>query len=941
MTGRGPELTIRGMPKTLYLIDGHAQIYRAYYARMGPLTSPTGEPTRATHVFCAMLLSMIRQREPDYLAVALDISDETVFRREIYPEYKATREAPPEDFPVQKDRILSILEAAGIPILVKPGFEADDIMATLAERYAPDMQVYLVSKDKDLEQLLTGQIHLYDPGKDEVIDPERLLESKGWRPEQALDVQTLCGDTVDNIPGVKGIGPKTAAKLIARYGTARAVIEHADELTPKQSENVKAFAPLYETTRRLLQLRSDVPIDLDLEAADVGRFAWASLQPIFAELGFRRLVEQLPGVDRRASAAAVAEAAAAAVADSATVEAPRALTGLKPDARAAALAEPVRPPYRRVDDVALLEDLGREIQSGSYLVIEAICSAAAPPPDLQVTGLALAWGTGQAAYLPLRCMTCEPLPRDAVAGLLAEVCTDGRILGGYDLKQTLLALRTLEIRPAGRRVDAMIAAFVLDPVGNSVALDRLVSRVFGHELIPRDELTGKGRDRLLPEQLLLDPLTEYAGERADYIGRLVALCGQYLEDSPVTRLFHELEMPLLDVLTEMESAGINLDVPLLEKMSADLGGQLEELQRAAHEAAGREFNLDSPKQLAEILFDEMGLRVVKRTRTSRSTDAETLQALAGETDSRLPQLLLDYRELQKLRSTYVDALPAARAKGTGRVHTRYHQTGAITGRLSSSDPNLQNIPIRTELGRQIRAAFVPRVDDAELVVADYSQIELRMLAHFSEDAALIEAFAEDRDIHAVVAARVNGVSLEEVTREMRGRAKAVNFGIIYGQTAFGLAQGTGMSRGEAQRFIDNYFDGYPRVRGFIEQCIRHAKQHGFVETLFGRRREIRDIDSRNRMARAQAERFAVNTVIQGSAADLIKLAMNRLHDRIVRERLPLTMLLQVHDELVCESPRGDGPRMGEVVRDVMSTAMDLRVPLKVDLARGSNWLEAK
>ena len=400
-------------------------------------------------------------------------------------------------------------------------------------------------------------------------------------------------------------------------------------------------------------------------------------------------------------------------------------------------------------------------------------------------------------------------------------------------------------------------------------------------------------------------------------------------------------MPLVSVLTDMEHAGISLDVDFLRRMGRQMAARIEALTEQVHELAGSRFNLDSPKQLGGILFDKLEFRVVKRTKTARSTDAETLETLARETDHPLPTLLLEYRELQKLRGTYVDALPNTCSRRTGRIHTSYHQTGAITGRLSSSEPNLQNIPVRTELGRQIRKAFVPRSADELLIVADYSQVELRVLAHFCQDEALIEAFTKDHDIHAFVAAEINGVPLAEVTKEMRARAKAVNFGIVYGQTAFGLSQTTGISRGEAQRFIDTYFQRYPRIRAFIHQCVADARRDGFVRTIQGRRRPITNLDSRNRTAQAQAERLAVNTVIQGSAADLIKVAMIRLHQRILDEQLPLRMLLQVHDELVCESPRIEADRMAEIIREVMTGAMQLCVPLKVDVASGENWFEAK
>ncbi len=900
------------MSRTLYLIDGHAQIYRAYYARVGNLTAPSGEPTRATHVFCQMLLNLLRDRSPDLLAMVMDVSDKTVFRKEIDPEYKANRDPPPEDLPAQADRIVSILQAVGVPILRMERFEADDIMATLTSRFADeDLNIVLVSKDKDLEQLLSERVVLYDPGKDEVITPERLFETKGWTPEQVIDVQTLTGDSVDNVPGVPGIGPKTAAKLIAKYGSAAGVVEHADELTPKQRDNVKAFVPQLDTTRQLVTLRDDVPIEFDLQQADCQRFDWSAAGPIFEELGFRRLLEQLP---------TQSEVGAAARADSSTLDGGD---------------------YQLVNTPEQLDEFTAALGKQSAFAVDTETTSVSAI-DAELVGLSFSWEAGRGYYVPVRSFLGQPLSPDLVRQRLGPVLANPETLKvGQNLKYDLTVLRLAGMPVAGPLFDTMIAAFVLDPTRTSYKLDKLVLDLLDHSMIPISDLIGKGRNQQTMDQVPLERVSEYAAEDADYTWRLKELFEPRLRGSDREALFNDIEMPLVSVLTEMEISGISLDVDFLAGMSKELATRVGELTRQARDAAGMGFNLDSPKQLGEVLFDKLKFRVVKKTKTSRSTDADTLETLARETDHPLPTLMLDYRELQKLRNTYVDALPAARSKRTGRIHTSYHQTGAVTGRLSSSEPNLQNIPVRTELGRQIRRAFVPRSGDKVLIVADYSQIELRVLAHFCEDEELTRAFVEDRDIHAFVAAQINGVDLTDVTKEMRGRAKAVNFGIVYGQTAFGLSQTTGLPRGQAQQFIDDYFDRYPRIRGFIDQCVADAKRDGFVRTILGRRRPIENIESRNRTARAQAERLAVNTVVQGSAADLIKLAMINLHRRIHEEGLPLRMLLQVHDELVCEGPRDEAPRLGGIVVEVMGSAMKLRVPLKVDVNLGDNWLEAK
>jgi DNA polymerase-1 len=832
---------------------------------------------------------------------------------------------------VQIDRIVSILEAAGVPILRMERFEADDIMATLTRRFdEPDLHVYLVSRDKDLEQLLSDRVSLYDPMKDEVITPERLLETKGWRPAQAIDAQVLAGDSVDNVPGVEGIGPKTAAKLLQKYGSAQAVVEHADELTPKQRENVKAFAGQLEMTRQLVTLRDDVPIAFDLEQARSERFNWPAVRSIFEELGLRRLLEQLPAesdeATKRRSDEAMSAARIAAVEASVPAAAVQAL--------AATQYEIVNTRERVAEFVGALSRQPAFALDTETTSVNAI--------DAELVGLSFSWAAGRGYYVPVRSFYGQALPLELVRERLGPALANPQTLKvGQNLKYDLTVLRVADMPVEGSLFDTMIAAFVLDPTRGSYKMDRLVFDLLDHKKIPISDLIGKGRNQLTMDRVPLQQVAEYAAEDADYTWRLKELFEPQLRGSELEPLFYETEMPLVAVLTEMEYHGINLDADYLARMSREMAARTAALTDQIQELAGEPFNLDSPKQLGEILFDKLGFRVVRKTKTTRSTDAETLETLARETAHPLPALLLEYRELQKLRGTYVDALPADRSKRTGRIHTSYHQTGAVTGRLSSSEPNLQNIPVRTELGRQIRRAFVPRGADELLIVADYSQIELRVLAHFCQDEELTRAFAEDRDIHAFVAAQVNGVSLGDVTKEMRARAKAVNFGIIYGQSAFGLAQTTGMSRTEAQKFINDYFRRYPRIRKFIDQCIADAKRVGFVRTILGRRRPIPNIESRNRAARAQAERLAVNTVIQGSAADLIKLAMINLHRRIHAENLPLRMLLQVHDELVCEGPRQRASEFGRIIAEVMSGAMKLHVPLKVDVATGENWLEAK
>ncbi len=1145
------------MPKSVYLIDGHSQIYRAYYAPFRALSAPSGEPTRATYVFSQMLLNLLRDHKPDYLVMVMDTADETVFRRDISADYKAHRDPPPEDLPVQIDRIVSILEAVGIPILRCPGYEADDIIATLVRRLRggkpsacasgsdntpsarasgsdeekrpqqsrdrkeagmdngmgtgvenatqqsrdrmeagtdngigtgvenatqqsrdrkgagsntrrrpiaqdvavdipqsePEAQaeagppqagpaasdppdIYIVSRDKDLDQLLAPGVSLYDPLKDELITADNLLEKKGWTADKAIEVQCLVGDNVDNVPGVPGIGPKTAAKLIAKYGSAQAVIDHADELTPKQRENVLAYAPKLETSRRLLTLHDNVPCEFDLSKAAVERFDWSAVADTFRELGFRRLLDQLPGggTEGRDRGSGIGDRERPAPDPRSPIPDPsptRVATAEADPATAAAApsAAPEKGRYECVNTPERLDRLAKQLAAQPAFAFGTQSTGIAAI-DAELVGVAVSWLAGEGCYVPVRSMRGDALPLDLVRARLGPLLDDPNTLKiGHNLKYDMIVLRNAGMPVAEPIFDTMIASFVIDATRRSHAIQPLASGLLGRAMIPIADLLGKGRDQLRMDEVPTEHVCEYAAEGADIAWRLRGLFEPQLAERGLAELFHRTEMPLVSVLAEMEYNGIAIDSALLRKMSHQMAAEADRIAERVYELAGQRFNIDSPKQVGEMLFDRLAFRVVRRTKTTRSTDAETLEMLANETRHELPRLILDYREIQKLRGTYTDALPKSVSVRTGRIHTSYHQTGAVTGRLSSSEPNLQNIPIRTAMGREIRRAFIPSgvaagtearstgsgtearstgsgtdaphvglgsverasapasdiverasapaapsverasataapsverasataassVERAsapasqhalydKLIVADYSQIELRILAHFCRDEALIRAFTEDLDIHVFVAAQVNGVALADVSREMRDRAKAVNFGIIYGQTAFGLARGTGMTQTDARRFIDDYFNRYPRIRGFIDQCIEAAKRDGAVTTILGRRREIDGIHSRNRAQRALAERLAVNTVIQGSAADMIKTAMNHLHHRIAADRLPLRMLLQVHDELVCETPAGEAPAHARLIEETMRTAIPLSVPVKVEAHLGDNWLDAK
>ncbi len=907
------------MSKRLFIIDGYAQIFRSYYAPFQPLTSPQGEPTKAVYVFTNMLLQLIREQKPDYLCMALDTSDETVFRREIDPEYKANREPPPEDLIPQIDRVIQIVEACEIPMLREPGYEADDLIATLCEKLADkEVEVAIVSKDKDLEQLLGERVRLFDPGKGEFIGPEELREKKGYGPESAIEIQTLTGDTTDNIPGVKGVGPKKALGLIEKYGTAQGVIEHADELTPAMKKNVKAFADSIDVTRQLVTLRRDVPMAFDLQACAWSGLKPERLHPLFEELGFRRLTEQMAEGAQAEESSSDGGGSASAFSQKKT--APR--------------------NYQLIDTETKFDAFMKELRSQKLFAFDTETTSV-NPAEAELVGLSFSWKANEAYYLPLRGMG-QCLDGESTLDALRPVMEDAAVRKvGQNLKYDIVVLKHHGIDVQGVAFDTMIASFVLDSTRRSHGMDALSRELLGIAPIPISDLIGKGKNQITFDQVDTQRACEYAAEDADLTWQLGEVLRAEMDCSDMQSLFHETEMPLVQVLADMEAEGVKIDSAFLENMSRELEKQLETLTHEIHEQVGYPFNIDSTKQLAEALFDHLELPVVRKTKTGRSTDAETLDTLAAQSDHPVPGLVKQYRELTKLKGTYIDTLPTMICKRTGRLHGSFHQTVAITGRLSSSDPNLQNIPVRTEIGRQIRKAFVPRDDDHVLLTADYSQIELRVLAHLCEDEALRSAFAEDRDIHQFVASQVFGVPLNEVTSEQRGRAKAVNFGIIYGQTAYGLARGTGMPVAEAQGFIDMYFMRYPGIRMFIDGVIAEANKVGYVKTMLGRRRAVPDINSRNRNARQLAERVAVNTVVQGTAADLIKRAMIHIHARIRDEGRPSRMLIQVHDELVFDVPRAAVEAEAEFIREEMAGALPLDVPIKVDLAWAENWLESK
>jgi DNA polymerase-1 len=901
--------------KTFYLLDGHAQVFRAYYAPFRPLTSPSGEPVKAVHVFTQLLLNLIFKQKPDYLAIAFDVADATTERRADYEAYKAQREAAPDDLGPQFQRVFEVVAAMGIPVFMVAGHEADDVIATIAERLAADgdeVDLRIVSKDKDLHQILTPTVRLWDPTNGALIGPDELWTQKGYRPEQAAEIQTLVGDPTDNIPGIHGVGVKTAAKLIEKYGTADAVIDHADEQTPKLRENLLAGAEGLALTRRLVTLKRDVPLEFDLEACTTPAVTKGDVRELFEVLGFRGLLDLVP--DDPAGTAAPVPAAPPAATD-----------------------------YRHVASEEDLAVLLAALEGVETLAIDTETTGLSVV-DADLVGYALSWEAGSGWYVPVRSHTGPTLDPARVREALRPVLESDRVRKvGHHLKFDLSVLEREGITVRGPIFDTLIAAALLNPERRGNSMDDLARELLGHATVPISDLIGKGKSQRSMLDVPLEHLVPYAAEDADVTWRLYELLRPRLEaiDPDLWRLYQDVELPLVRVLAAMERAGVTLDVARLAEYRTELAGRIEALRAQVLEAAGCDFNVDSPKQLSEVLFGQLGFRVVKKTKTGASTDAEVLDTLAAETRHPLPELVLEYRELTKLLGTYVDPLPSYVSPTTGRLHASFHQTGAATGRLSSSDPNIQNIPIRSDAGREIRRAFVACDDDHLLLSADYSQVELRVLAHFSEDEALLEAFRADRDIHAFVASQIYGVALEDVTPGQRAVAKTVNFGIVYGQTAYGLARTLRIAPDEAQAFIATYKATYTGLDRFLQRCVEEAREHGFVKTILGRRRPIPQVASRNFNERALGERLAINTVIQGSAADLIKLAMVRLHERLEREGTGARMLIQVHDELVLETPKAHADAAVRATVEEMQGAIALRVPLKVEAALGPNWLEGK
>lgn len=965
-TGRGNE--------SLYLVDAHSLIFQVFHA-LPAMSSPSGLPTNALFGFAKDMLFLRNDKKPDYLVAAFDMAGPT-FRDAIDPDYKAHRAPMPDDLQLQIPLIQKLLEAMHIPIVGVQGYEADDVIATLARAGAErGLDVFICSSDKDCRQLINDRVRIYSLRKRQLFDREALQKDWGIKPEQVIDLQTLVGDSVDNVKGVPGIGLKTAAKLLQDYGTLENILAHVDEIPgAKRQENLRAAGPIIERARQLVRLATDVPINLDWDGWRLGDWDAPRLLALFREYGFHRFADQVREAARPHAQRAVASGGRGS----------RRADQVAAGGEGSARQEPRPPrPYRAEIQGSLFGDDQETLGNGQLAEPEAVAITRArwdatyhlvdtperfaaflaelakqerialdletthlEPRRAELVGLAFCWKPGEAWYVAVRAPEGEK-SLDAATVLeqlrpVLEKSLPEKV--NQNIKYDIEVLRQHGIELAGVAGDSMVADYLLHAGERSHGMDVLADKHLNHAVIPITELIGKGKHQLRMDQVSPARIAEYAGEDADVAWRLCAMLEPMLDVAGAKKLYDELEVPLIEVLAELEFNGIRLDVGLLRRMGEEMTGQLAALEQDIHRLAGREFNIASLKQLRQVMFEELKLPQRRKTNLTgeASTDQETLEWLASA-GHELPRKLVEHRRIAKLKGTYVDALPLLVNPDTGRIHASFNQTVAATGRLSSSDPNLQNIPVRTEQGEQIRQAFLPEAG-WQLVTADYSQIELRLLAHFSGDAELLRAFAEDHDIHARVAAQVFGVNEDGVTPEMRRAAKTVNFGVIYGISAFGLAQRLEIDKDEAGKFIEAYFARYPKVLAYQDGLLASCRTQGYVSTILGRRRAINGIRrNTSYRGRNQPEREAVNMEIQGSAADLIKVAMLNCYRRLKRENRKARMLLQIHDELVFESPPEELPAVAALVEAEMTNALAdrLQVPIKVDVAVGPNWLDVR
>lgn len=921
--------------KKLFLLDAYALIFRAYYAFIrNPRINSKGLNTSAIFGFTNALLDIINNEKPSHLAVVFDPPGPT-FRKEEFEAYKANREETPEDIKLAVPFIKQILDAFGVPVIEQAGFEADDVIGHIAKHAEKDgFLTYMMTPDKDFAQLVSENIYMYKPGRSgkpaEIWGVPEVKERYGIQePEQVIDILGLMGDAADNIPGVPGIGEKTAIKLISKYHSVENILENTHELKGKQKENVENFKEQALLSKHLATIITDLDYEPDYDDIVRSEMDKDKLREIFAELEFRTLAKRVLGEDpvpNEGEQISMFGGAGPSAEEHAEEEEQAQLNTIDNTSHT----------YQLVDTDAALKDLLKVLEKAEVYCFDTETSEL-DPLNAEIVGMSFAVKAHEAWYVSLigeakrkeRLELFRPIFEDTSKTVVAQ-----------NLKFDFKILLNSGIEIKNKVFDTMIAHYLINP-DLKHGMDYLAETYLNYKPVSIETLIGpKGKNQGSMADLTAEEVSDYACEDADITFQLYEHFKPQLEDPQMKKLFEEVETPLLKVLGHMEMEGVKLDVETLHKFSEELGEEIEVLEKEIHELAGETFNVDSPKQLGPILFDKLAISSnAKKTKSGQySTGEDILSKLVNEHP--IVEKILAYRQSKKLKSTYVDPLPNLVNNHTARVHTNYMQTVAATGRLSSNHPNLQNIPIRTERGREIRKAFIPRDENHCLFAADYSQVELRIIAALSKDESMCEAFRNGEDIHAATAAKVFGVNPDEVTRDMRSKAKAVNFGIIYGQGAFGLAQNLNIRRGEAKEIIDNYYAQFPGLKAYQTQNIEFARKHGFVETILGRRRYLKDINSSNAVVRGFAERNAINAPIQGSAADVIKIAMVKLHAIFEQEKFKSKMIMQVHDELVFDALKEEIDVIKPIIIKEMQSAVDLGIPLKVDVDMGSNWLEA-
>ncbi len=939
--------------KTLYLIDGHGLAYRTYFALTAASDSSrwvtkSGEPTAGTYGFAVKMLDYLAEG-PDYLAVSFDVG--RTFRDDMFSNYKGTREKMPDDLRVQIDRIQDLVRAFNVPILTAEGYEADDVLGTVARRAAKaGLDVVIITGDRDLLQLADAHVTIRLAGQklkdSKDYGPDEVKERFGLTPTEYIDYKALVGDTSDNIPGVAGVGEKTATELLQKYGSLDAIYAHLDEVANRFKTKLEAGRDSAALSKKLSTIVTDVPLEFDLEDCRVGTLDRNKLFELFRTLEFSSLLKRLPAGDD-AEAETPLEAPA---------EAPRVQTGgvVTPAGQMGLFAEPVAVDTNPaptetiiVDDEATLAGLVRDLNSARAIAFDTETDGLSPV-RAGLVGISLAVREGQGYYIPVGHREGKQLPLGRVVEALRGPLTDARIpKHGHNIDFDYIALARAGIRVAPLGVDTMLAEWLTDPASHSLGLKKLALVRLGVEMTEISELIGTGKKQISMDLVPIERAAPYAAADADMTLRLVPVLVAEVEAKHQTELLRDLEMPLIPILADMEMAGISVDAPYLQGLSTEIEAQLAKVEAEIYHLVGYSFNINSTQQLSEALFGKLGLRPPDKSRKTAAGKFSTASDVLEDLRDRHPviNLIFEQRELSKLKSTYVDALPQQINPETGRIHTSFNQAGAVTGRLSSSDPNLQNIPIRTELGRRVRRAFIAAPGQT-LISADYSQIELRIAAHVSDDPVLKTAFAEGQDIHTATAAAVLGLKPDQVSKEQRRQAKAINFGLLYGMGSFALSKQTGLTLSEADAFVKQYFERFPRIRAYIDGTKAFAAENGYVQTLLGRRRYFPGLTGEGggggreaAIAKARAEREAINAPIQGTAADIVKRAMLEIGPALEKAGVAARLLLQVHDELVFECRKKDVRAASAVVREVMENAFKLTVPLGVEVRSGPNWDE--